>query len=162
MQVKMRFIQNLLYKLKRQYGASVVLYQTTAKTLDSRTGKKATTQSKVAIKLAIVLPDSLANKFAYEHSFLAANRKFTYGAQWDQRQRLVVIDGRDLPTGTRIGVEDNLVFNNERYKVVKADQFDDAYGYLLTVIRAENNMPLQIMDLNVSQTLSLGQSAGTT
>jgi hypothetical protein len=161
MQANMRFIRNVLYRLKRQYGTAVILYKTLTKDVDPKTGKKAMTRSHTAVDLAIVLPDTLANKFAYEHSFLAANRKFTYGAQWDQRQRLVVIDGYDLPEGYKIELEDSLVFNGERYTINKADQFDSGYGYLLTVVRADNNLPLQIIDLTVSQRLCLGQSAGT-
>lgn len=156
MQVNMRFIKSILYQLKRQYGASVTLYKTTAYDIDPKTGKKSSSIVKHQVKLAIVLPDSLANKFAYEHSYLVANRKFTYGAQWDQRQRLVVIDGEDLPKGFTIEVETSLVFDNERYVVRKADKFDIGYGYLLTVTRADNNLPLQIFDLAVVSEICIG------
>lgn len=159
MQVNMRFIHNLLYKLKRQYGATVVLYKTLGATIDPRAGKRTTDRVRVAVNRAIVLPDTLANKFVYAHSYLVANRKFTYGAQWDQSQRLVVIDGADLPKDFTIEIETSLVFNNERFVVRKADRFDVGYGYLLTITRANDNEPLQITDLSVNQTLGLGQSA---
>lgn len=157
MQVNMRFIKSILYQLKRQYGASITLYKTTAYAVDPKTGKKNVCVVKQEVKLAIVLPDTLANKFAYEHSYLVANRKFTYGAQWDQRQRLVVIDGQDLPKDFTIEVETSLVFANERYVVRKADKFDVGYGYLLTVTRADNNLPLQILDFCVHHKICIGQ-----
>lgn len=155
----MLFIRQTLYALKRQYGAEVALYKTTTTEIDSKTGKKSTIRTKVVLDLAIVLPDSLANKFAYEHSFLAANRKFTYGAQWDQRQRLIIVDAVDLPEAYKIESEDSIVVDQDRYVVAKAEQFAD--GYLLTVVRAENNLPLLITDLSVTQSLGVGQSAGS-
>lgn len=155
-----RFISNLLYSLKRQYGAEVTIYQTQSKDFNPKTGKMATTRKRVYVKLGIVLPDTLANKFAYEHSFLAANRQFTYGAQWDQRQRLIIIDGHDLPKDFTIGLEDSVVHNDFRYVVNKADVIDGGLGYLLTVVKAENNLPLQIIERTLSSAVCLGQSTG--
>ena len=161
-QNNMRFVHNLLYKLKRQYGASVTLYKITASNFDPATGRKTTTRTVVPINLAIVLPDTLARKFAYEHSFLAANRPFTYGAQWDQGQRIVIVDSKDLPKDFTIEVETSLVFENTRYTVKSANRMDVGFGYLLTIARAENNSPLQILDFVVRQELSLGQSSAGT
>lgn len=158
MQSNKRFIQNTLYTLKRQYGAAVTVYKTDSKSFNPQTGRLTTVRTKVSIKLAVVLPDTLANKFAYEHSFLAANRQFTYGAQWDQRQRLMIIDGQDIPKDFKIELDDSIVHNNFRYVVRKADVIDDGLGYLLTVVKGENNTPLQILDFAVSTVICLGQS----
>lgn len=161
-QNNMRFVHTLLYKLKRQYGAKVTLYKTLAGDFNAQTGRKTTTRKVIPINLAIVLPDTLARKFAYEHSFLAANRPFTYGAQWDQGQRIVIIDGNDLPKDFTIEVETSLVFENTRYTVKTANRMDVGFGYLLTIVRGENNSPLQILDFVVNQELSLGQSSAGT
>lgn len=161
MQGNMRFVRTALYALKRQYGAPVTLYKMDSKDFNPKTGQKVTVRSHLSINLAIILPDSLANKFAYEHSYLAANRKFTFGTQWNQRQRLVVIDGADLPNQYEIELEDCLVFNNDRYVIRKVDKFDSGFGFILTITRAENNLPLQITDLSVDHVLGLEQAAGT-
>jgi hypothetical protein len=158
----MRFVHNLLYKLKRQYGAKVTLYKTLTSDVNPQTGKRTTTRKVVPITLAIVLPDTLARKFAYEHSFLAANRPFTYGAQWDQGQRIVIVDGNDIPKDFTIEVETSLVFENTRYTVKTANRMDVGFGYLLTIVRAENNTPLQILDFNISHALCMGQSSAGT
>lgn len=158
-QANMRYVRNLLYKLKRQYGAKVTIYKTLTSEVDPKTGERTTTRQVVQIRHAVVLPDTLARKFAYEHSFLAANRAFTYGAQWDVGQRLCIIDGEDLPRDFLIEIETSVVFENQRYTVKTADRLDIGFGYLLTLVRTEGNFPLQIHDLTICHEMAFGHSS---
>lgn len=158
-QPNMRFIRNLLYKLKRQYGAKITLYKTLTSDIDPKTGRRTTTRKVIPIKLAIVLPDTLARKVAFEHGYLSTNRKFTYGAQQvDQNQRIAIIDGQDIPKNTSIEIETSIIFENERYVVKSSDRMDIGFGYILTLVRVDNSLPLQILDYSISQELSFNHA----
>lgn len=156
--MRMRYIRNLLYQLKRQYGAKVTLYKLLAMTVDPKTGRKTYSRQVVKLDLAVVLPDVLARKFAYDYSFRASNREFIYGGQWSQGQRMMIIDGNDLPKDFTVEVEMSAVFQNTRYVVKTAERLDVGFGYLLTLARAENNQPLQILEFKLEHEISFGCS----
>lgn len=145
------FIRSVLYSMKRQYGSPIDLYQINTTDMDPATGVRQDTKTKTSIDWAIVLPDTMARKFAYEHSFLFANRPFTYGAQWDEDTRMVIIDGEDLAVGLEISVDDSIVFENKRYTVKTAERFDSGFGFILTVQRVKQNFALQQQTLTLEQ-----------
>lgn len=147
----MRFAQNILYSLKRKFPAKITLYKTLSSVVDTRTGVRVIERKVVHVQFAIVLPDTLSRKFDKRAHIL--ERKVT----WDQSQRTVIIDGVDLPVGFTIDMEMSVVFNDERYVVKTAERLDAGFGYILTILRAENNFPLQIFDLIARNEICLGQ-----
>ncbi len=155
---KLRFVRVTLYSLKRQYPASLTVYRTTTNP-DVATGKKNVVKAVFQIARAVLLPSDLARKFNYDHSYIVADKQFTYGAEYDVTQRAVLIDNQDLPPGMLLTVDDYAVHNHIRYAFKTVTQINDMAAHFI-VMRAVTGQPTnEVFDLSVGSSLRFVQRA---
>ena len=62
-------MRRALYRLKRQNGVEIHLYRPTNKTINVRTGVQEITYDVLSIRRAILLPNNITRKFAYDLTF---------------------------------------------------------------------------------------------
>ena len=147
----LRFIDSTLYELKREYGVSLNIVWITAETVDTEAGKMTITRDSVSVNRAIVLPSTTEREFAYDLTFIASNKNFTYGGLFDTHRRRVIIDRRDLPTDFEIKVGYWLVFQGKRYEVEEFNEFSGRGFYIVakqaTDVELENFIQRHIFSL---------------
>lgn len=134
----LRFIKNVLYSLKRDYGLPVNIVWRTSSTANLRTGKKDVIQDSIQVNRGIVLPSTINQDFAYDLSFIASNKNFTYGGLFDEQHRRVIIDRADLPPDFEIKRGYYLVFNQKRYEVEQINEFENGAGYMVLAKQVTN------------------------
>jgi len=112
-----RFIKRILYSLKRRYGLPITIHRATSSEVDIINGEQTQEITTYKIKKAVVLNTKQARDFAYDLSYIAANKNFTYGALFDAGTRTILIDAIDLPTGFILLQDDGIIYNHERYEI---------------------------------------------
>ena len=134
-----REIKRIIYKLKRQWGKTSILSRET-NVFDVDTGVETPTiTATVTVKRAVLLPRKMITDFAYDLSFIAANKNFTYGGFFGKTTRTMLIDAKDLGTYV-IAKQDYVVINSRRYVVEELDKYDegaDVIAYLLRITQLE-------------------------
>ena len=125
-----RQIRLILYRLKRTFGRSVTLRSRTV-TYTVSTGVGVPTNTDVTIKRCIVLPTSALRNFAYDLSFIAANKNFTYGGFFDLNTQMFIIDVKDLPSGSEITMDHMLIYNSRPYDIARLARTEGDLGYLI-------------------------------
>lgn len=134
-----REIQRIIYNLKRQWGTAMTLKRETT-SLDVDLGVETPTViATVTIGRGILLPRKLSTDFAYDLSYIAANKNFTYGGFFGKTSRLILIDIKDLGTYV-IAKQDFVIINDKRYVVNDLDEYEngpDVIAYMLTVTHVE-------------------------
>lgn len=126
---KLGFVKNTLYDLKKQYGRPIALYKTTT-TNDLQTGKRTVTRIKYPIRKGILLPESYITTKIYSLSYIAANKNFTYGALFNRKVKIILIDQSDI-RGIRIEPEDYIVLDNRRYDIKNIEDLEFNTGYII-------------------------------
>ena len=128
----LRQISQIIYRLKRNYGLPAVL-RVHSNVINIETGAISDTPTDYSIARMVLLPQKSRRDFAYDLSYIAANKNFTYGGLFDASQRTVIIDAKDLPAGVRPTQDMTIVFNNRPWEIAKVDRAEFDRGYLLTV-----------------------------
>jgi hypothetical protein len=85
------------------------------------------------------LPRKLRTDFAYDLSFIAANKNFTYGGFFGKTSRLVLIDALDLGAYV-IAKQDYITINSKRYVIDDLDEYEegeDVIAYMLMITHVE-------------------------
>jgi hypothetical protein len=129
----LRQISNIIYRLKRNYGVLVILRRLIKDRTDLETGRVSREYTQVKIKRGIVLPEKLIPTFAYDLAYIAANKNFTYGGLFGSSTRLVILDGKDVPSTFIITENDELVFSDKVHAVKSINDTAEKKGYILTV-----------------------------
>ena len=129
----LRQISVILYRLKRNYPAKVILKKTVVSNTDLETGNVARRHQDVTIKRAIVLPERRIPDFIYDLSYVAANKNFTYGGLFGSSTRLVIIDTKDIPKDYIVEEGDEVIFDNKVHALKLITDTSDKRGYILTV-----------------------------
>jgi len=147
-----RELVNAIYQLKRRYGFKATLYFRTS-SVDLTTGVNSETATPTIVRRAICLPSEWARKFAYDLSFVAANKNFTYGGFFDVNERTILIDARDLPKGFEITNDYEIVIKTMRYHMVKVEHVDEDRLWILQVKSTRGELPKQVIDLAATDRL---------
>ncbi len=134
----LRFIKQVLYTLKRDFGLPANIVWRTSSVPNLETGKLNVSQDSVAVSRAIVLPRVLQRDFVYDLSFIASNKNFTYGGLFDKNSRKVFIDPDDLPAGFEIKIGYWIVFNGVRYEVKTVDTYEQNAAIDMDVSQVDN------------------------
>ena len=129
----LRQIRVIIYRLKRQYGLPVQIKQQLSISNNIETGDITRSFRTITIKRGILLPRDAMSKFSYDLSYIAANKNFTYGGFYDVNSRTMIIDVKDLPTGTTLTTEDVVIFESRRYSVSKLEKAEHNKAWLLTI-----------------------------
>src|SRR6185436_5450846 len=115
----------MLYRLKRDFGLTVTLHVLLSSDVSYTSGTTTKQFNAYKIKRALVLEATQYRKFAYDLSFIAANKNFTYGGFFDVKQRIIVIERRDLPRDYVPDHKHYIVFDHSRYEIVNFDENEE-------------------------------------
>jgi len=119
------FISKVIYQLKRQYGQSIDLYVQVSAVADPSTGRNTEVETVWSIRKAAVLPSDVVRQFAYDLSFIAANKNFTYGGVFTEASKALLVDNRDLPIGYKCNLVDRFVINHRRYQIEHFAEYEE-------------------------------------
>jgi hypothetical protein len=128
-----REMRRAIYALKRKFPQSVVLCRTTGTSTDVSTGRQTETLVKSTIKRAVFLPARALRDFAYDLSFIAANKNFTYGGLYDHTKRVVLIDRRDVDSSFVVDLNMHVIFDGRRYEVKELREYEEQEVILLVI-----------------------------
>ncbi|MDB4726353.1 hypothetical protein OAF54_02860 [bacterium] len=131
MQNNLREVSKIIYRLKRQFGLRLDYYIPTGDDHDVETGEINRSYTVHSIKRAILLPSRIDRSFVYDLTFIAANNNFVGGGFFDIKNRVILIDGKDIkfePT-----LNDHVEFEDDRYEIKEINQLAGKHAYLLRV-----------------------------
>jgi len=130
--------RQILYQLKRDWGLTVTLYKPLTATHDVTTGEIARSFDVQTVDRAPVLPASKTRSFVYDLAYIAADKNFTEGAFFDKKQRVVIIEQRDLPKLYMPELDDFLIFNTQQYEIKKIEVAEELAAFNITVVAVDN------------------------
>lgn len=152
------FIRRVLYTLKKEYGTPMDIYQFISVAIDPKTGKRTAERRRIQIRKAIILPSVISRKFSYDLAYIAANKNFTYGANYDINSRTVIVEANDIPEGVEIVNDNYVVIEGHRYEIRIVERLEHEYGYLLTIKETTGALPYQVIAQSVGNTLRMEQN----
>jgi hypothetical protein len=119
----LRFIKEVIYDLKRDYGGPIDIYQNVVGETDFKTGEKTITKRHWIVRRAIRLPRNIHRDAIYSAT---GNTLFAYGNVIELADRNIIIDWRDLPAGFNFKEENwYVVIEASHYEIVKVIEFDN-------------------------------------
>lgn len=155
-------MREILYSLKRQYGATIDIYKLQGSTTDVRTGVKAINKSVIRIQRAVVLPAKKDRTVIQSISQISANKEFVTGGTFDENVREFIIDRRDCPTLTDLTADDWIVFNRRKFQIKTLEQFEFDAGWVISAKELVGEIPEQIFSVKADHLLEFGNSVLTT
>jgi len=159
MRTKLRFIKNVIYKMKRSYGLPIDYHQPQTHTLDVESGVKTDILVRTHIPRAIVLKAREFRSFVYDLAFISANKDFTTGGFFDPEDRKVIIDSSDFPVNFVPKIDDYLIFNSAKYEVAEIHRFEDDYAFMMLVRKISGTDVIRVVDTYSSLTLQQSATA---
>jgi len=155
---KLRFQRRLIYRLKRDKGVPLSFYQPVNTSQDLKTGVVSRAVTVTNIRRAIVMQSRQLRDFEYDLSFIAANKNFTMGGYFDQTDRVVLIDAKDLPSGFKLDLNDYVQTGNRRYNVLEGTELemDDIFVFKIREIKERQKQLIHIV--KAQNVLGLTQS----
>jgi len=154
-----RYIRdNVIYPLKRRYGIPATVYRLDSTINNVQTGVQQKFYTRVPIVRIVPLPQNTIRKFIYDLSFIAANKNFTYGGFFDWKQRVILIDGKDLPTGFEPDPNDHFEIEGIRYSIKKLEAFEhENKAWVIALSRVEGEPPVLVFRESVEHTFEFSQ-----
>lgn len=129
----LRQITVILYRLKRQFGQRVTIYQYDSQTNNVETGEISRTYNTIVVRRAPVLPNNIDRSFIYDLTYIAANNNFVGGGLFDRKQRNLIFDAKDLPKDFVFTNDDHIEFGGQRYEIKTIDHLEAKKGFLMSV-----------------------------
>jgi len=107
-------------------GTTVVLVKVSDGTYNLETGAVTPSEVDTTIRHAIILPAKTNREFSYDLAYIAVNKNFTYGGEYDATQRFCIIDRSDYSAIALITNNDYIEYRSIRWNVksVQLDEFD--------------------------------------
>jgi hypothetical protein len=152
-----KFIRDTLYQMKKDYGVPVKYGRLVKNELNLDTGINTVTKEVYLIRKAVLLPTKLMRKFVQDIAYLAANKNFTYGALFDEKLSLLIIDSRDLPRGLQLNMDDFLFMGHQRFMIKQAEILEHNCGWLITAQTHEGAHPFEIQPASCISRLGFQQ-----
>lgn len=120
-----------VYRLKHSHG-DYVLIQVRSETAqaDFKTGTKTIAIQHIPVYKAVVIGVSSMTHFAYDLAYIATNKNFTYGGEFDRYDRMFLIDGDDLPEGFNLEQQSRIIWKGHPHRIEKFFKTVDGYSYL--------------------------------
>ncbi len=133
-----RNISRIIYALKRERGVPA-LVQRESITTNLTTGETITHISDShSLSRVVLLPKKITTDFAYDLSFVAANKNFTYGGLFNKTDRYLFVDARDLGTFVMRQDSDVIVIGARRYQIKEIEEYDEAGKVVLYIVTARD------------------------
>lgn len=134
----LRQIRNILYQLKKDFPWRIQLRNIVESSSDKKLGVVTKSFMTITVNKAILLPTKLMPSFIYDLSFIAANKNFTYGGLFGAGTRVVIVDGRDIPSTFTMEENTQVLADKIVYVVKSIDSLVGKAGFLLTVTTLSN------------------------
>lgn len=154
-------MREILYSLKRQYGATIDIYKLQSSATDVRTGVKIIVKSVTRVQRAVILPAKRDRTVNQSISQISANKEFVMGGTLDENVREFIVDRRDAPALPDLTADDWIVFNNRKYQIKTVEQFEFNAGWVIQAKELIGEIPEQIFLLRTDHLLSLANVAAT-
>jgi len=125
--------RSAIYDLKRRSGEPLDWYTNQGSSFDTVTGKTEYSWKVIKVRKAIVLPNQMDRAFKFSLSYLAANKNFIYGGEFDKSLIQVIIDLRDLPRdfqNREVNQSDKICLNGKVYQIRSIEIFDGLIFYV--------------------------------
>jgi len=132
---KARQLKKVIYKLKREFGQKMHVRKVVRTTSNTQTGRIERDYRTVVVNYGILLPRRIQRDFAYDLSFIAANKNFTYGGHYDINDRGIIFDADDIPKDMVITNDDYILIGDRQYRVREVMEPDGDSLYVLKVRR---------------------------
>lgn len=132
-----RKITQVLYQLKKTHPVTLLIHQVaTRPETDYTTGKVTRIFNTTKIKRGIGLPRNELRRFVYDLSYIASAKNFTYGGLFDQADKLVIVDRKDLAKDLVITINNEATIEGERFSIHDLRELPLKTGYILALRRA--------------------------
>lgn len=153
--IRRREIHRIFYALERKLGVEASLYKVTSQSPNFETGRLNVTTSVMRIPRFITCSMEEAHKFEYDLGYLAANKNFTYGGLYEPGDRLGLFSGRNLPEGFRVEMSDYIVWDGQKYDIVRIQTYDHSAGFALQLRATKGQRAYQSHDRAVYERLPI-------
>lgn len=153
-----RFIRQVLYSLKRQFGGTVIIARVLGSTSDPQTGEVTVQRDITEIPRAIILPAKVTREQKQSISIISANKSMVMGGTFDTSTRVFIIDRRDVPDLT-LSKDASVLYNGRKYAIdsIEEYEFDSAWEIvgkaLIGELTAQVNEATAANDLSLTDTL---------
>lgn len=149
---KIRILEIILYRLKLLYPTLVDFYKVVLGDFDLTTGKKTITRTRTRIQRGLVLPQKVRQQVEHTNVFPAVGGLYQLG------DRELVLDTKDLPSGTKLTKEDYFIIDGDRYDVVHFWTLEQGCGYYVLVRKTQGAVSYQIQETYYRHPLMLTQT----
>lgn len=123
-------IRRILYALKRQFGATIIVYQNGSVSTDTKTGEVARTKAATRIQRAVILPEIISREVKQSISLISANKQMVTGGGYEAGKRLFIIDRRDCPNLV-LKESDWLVYHGRKYAIENFEEYEFDAAYII-------------------------------
>lgn len=159
--IKRRELRKQLYSLGHRFGVPAEVYSLVDGIFNPATGKKTSeSYTRFLLRKFISFSVTYAAKFEYDLSFIAANKNFTYGAEFEVGDRVAIILRSEGPQD--IVFNDMwIVYNEKRFDILKKEEIDFNLGWILQLRHVQGSKRTRIVDKYVTHYLTVEQSVNT-
>jgi len=134
--------KSCLYELKKRASKPLTWYKNLDSFFDTVTGNTKYSWEIYQVRRAIVLPTNLDRAFKFSLSYLAANKNFIYGGEFDKEIVNIIIDLRDLPKAFQerdACKDDKVIMDGKVFQISNFEIVDDlTYAVELKHIRGQS------------------------
>ena len=124
-------VTRAVYRLKHSHGDYILIQVRDEQArVNFKTGRKSIEVSYIPVYRAVVLGVDSVTRFAYDLAYIASNKNFTYGAEYDRYDRIFLIDGKDLPKGFKLEQQSRIIWQARPYRIEKFYETIDGRSYL--------------------------------
>jgi len=133
----MKFVSKTIKGLKRKFGFPIAIKIPELKSTDPITGEIKHDFSMIAVKRAILLPDTYKRAGVSFASAHLSGSKFTGGGFLDVGNRDILIDRTDLPSTYKPDIGHSVIFNKMEYAVNNFDEYPEGQAIIFSLRRIE-------------------------
>jgi len=140
----LRYIKQVMYRLKQRYGRPCDVYKWLSESVNPDTGAIVKAVRKYSLRKAIMMPTKTERSFAYDLSYVAANKNFTYGGTFDKSSRYFLIDSEDIAARFELTPNDFLIFNHKHYLLKSFEVWEPSQVILVNATYVDGTLPFEI------------------
>jgi len=144
----LRFLKDLFYSLKRDYGKTIDIYHKVEE-INIATGVKTVTRTKIKIKRAVLL--SINDLILTQFKELISKRDV--GGYLESDDQYLIIDRKDIPSTFRLDEGDYVILKEqERYEIKSIVRYDE-FGITAIMRSIEGSNLNQILEPKIADKL---------
>jgi hypothetical protein len=133
-----KILRNTLYNLTKRFKTSITIRRLVSNSIEYKKGKQELTTTDIDIKNVILLPRDTELDFVYDLSFIAANKNFTYGGDFNKSESILIVTHPFVPVDfTGFQVSDIIIIGSVEYKVKQASILKENDGFVCIITRSK-------------------------